>query len=139
MVTRGGRMLSTRGALAIHDLTPNDGPFLVGVGNADLTTAQLTEFLNIQGPLTPNDRLAVEKSGRGSIVRTLGVLQPMGDGSVCSLYLPNQSLSGLRFSEAGEAASGGWEWWIMNLGQALQTGADYDIAVQTFVEFNPSG
>ncbi len=139
VVTRGGRMLSARGALSIHDVVPGDGPWLVGVGNADLTTSELSEFLNLQGPLTPNDRIAVERSGRGSVVRTLGVMQPAGDGSTASHYLANQPLSGLRFSEAGEGAAGGWEWWIMNLGQDMQTGADYNVAVQSYVEFNPSG
>ncbi len=135
-MTRGGRLLSCRGSLAITGLTAGDGPFLVGLATKDLSASEIEEFLEISGPVTPSDVLNVEKSSRGSVIRTLGMLIPSGNGTVSGLFLDNRGLSGLRFSE--EAA--GWQWWILNAGaKALETGSTFVQAVQLFVEFNPSG
>ncbi len=134
-MTRGGRILSLRGSFAIFSLTAGDGPWLVGIKTADLTLAELEEYLELNGPINPGDRVSMERSGRGAVIRTLGHIVPQGDGTVASLYFDNKSLSGLKFDEE----AGGWEYWLYNLGKAMTTGAVWRQALQMFVEFNPSG
>jgi len=67
------------------------------------------------------------------------MLTPSGNGTVCGLYHDNRSLSGMRFSESGEATEAGWNLWLYNRGKALETGATWRLQHQVFVRFNPSG
>ncbi len=134
-MTRGGKLLSVRGSISMHTLTSGDGPFLVGFADKSLSLVQLEEYLELNGPVTPDVVASREIASRGSMIRTLDVLQPAGDGSTASIYLDNRSLKGLKFSEE----SAGWNGWIYNLGKAMSTGAIWNIACQFFVEFNPSG
>ncbi len=134
-MTRGGRLLSVRGSMTVQKLTAGDGPFLCGLVDRSLTTAELLEYLNIGGPVTPNEVVPSEKAARGAQVRTLGMIVPSGDGTQASLYLDNKSLSGMKFSEEGQ----GWKYWILNVGPTMTTGSLFDTAAQFFVEFNPSG
>ncbi len=136
-VLRGGKLLSVRGSIRVFSATPGDGPWMTGVMNADLTAAELLAYLVLAGPLRPDDVTVREVASRGKFVRTLGVLQPQGDGSSASIYLDDRSLKGLKFSESGEGA--GWDWWIVNLGAAMTTGASWGPVTQTFVQWNPSG
>ncbi len=137
VMTRGGTAMSVRGSISIHGLTAGDGPWQFGIMNTDITGTLLEEFLELGGPLTPNDTSGVERQSRGKKIRTLGVIAPVGNGTVAVLYLDNESLKGLRFSESGESA--GWTYYLYNLGQAMTTGATWLNAVQFFVKFNPSG
>ncbi len=123
--------------MSVHTLTAGDGPWLVGIMNTDLSLAELEAFLELGGPLTPNDITSVEVSSRGRAIRTLGVMQPTGDGTTASIYFANQSLGGLRFSESGEGA--GWTYWLFNLGKAMSDLAVWLTQVQLFVRFNKSG
>ena len=134
-MTRGGKCLSIRGGIAIHDLTPGDGPFLTGILEKGVTLALLDGYFKNEGPETPDSKLKAEIASRGKYIRTFGVLQPMGDGSVAALYLDNVSLKGMAFSEE----NAGWSYWLLNLGKALTTGSVWRSTLQTFVEFNPSG
>ncbi len=139
VVTRGGSCLSVRGSMTIHSITAGDGPWLAGYMNSDLALSELEGFLELGGPLTPADTTASEISTRGAKVRTLGVIEPTGDGTTAVLYLDNRTLSGLRFSEAGEASGAGWTYWIYNLGRVMSTGAIWVSNLQTFTRFNKSG
>lgn len=134
-MTRGGRLISVRGAVSVLSLTIGDGPFLFGLSDKALSVTEVAEFLNVNGPTTPDQVPQKEHSARGSIVRTLGIIRPSGNGAQASLYLDNRSLSGMKFSE--EAT--GWNYWIMNLGINLTSGASMFVAGQLFVEFNASG
>ncbi len=135
VMTRGGKLLSVRGAHAVHQMTAGDGPFIIGVMWKGLSTTLLEEFLEIVGPVTPSAVVPSERSNRGEDIRTLGVLTPRGDGTVCVFHMDNQSLKGLRFTEE----EAGWSWWLYNIGQQLTTGAIWTAATQCFVKFNPSG
>ncbi len=139
VVQRGGSCLSVRGSMTIHSVTPGDGPWLCGYMNSDLSLAELEAFLELGGPLTPADITAVEVASRGKMIRTLGVMVPAGNGSSAVLQLDNRTLSGLRFSETGEATGAGWSYWMYNLGPAMATGAVWVQATQTFTRFNKSG
>ena len=136
-VTRGGRLLSMRGIIAVNGLTAGNGPFKVGVMNADLSAADIQSYFNLNGPLRPDDISFTEVASRGKYIRTLGVLIPTGDGTIAALHLDNTSLKGLAFSEAGEGA--GWDHWIFNVGQALTSGASWTVSTENFLEWNPSG
>ncbi len=137
-LTRGGRALSVVGSQSISILTPGDGPFEFGIMAGDLTLTELEAYLELGGPLTPSDRAAVEVASRGRYLRRLGILVPQGNGTVACTWMPNTSLSGLRFSEAGEA-QGGWDWWLYNQGRDLTTGSSWQVSAGVFCEFNPSG
>ncbi len=134
-MTRGGRLLSVRGSYVVHSLTAGDGPLLFGIADKSLSLVQLEEYLELQGPVTPDAVPEREQSSRGAQIRTLGILQPQADGTTASQYLSNVSMSGLKFSE--EAA--GWNYWVYNPGQSMTTGSTLAVTVQFFAEFNASG
>lgn len=134
-MTRGGGIISTRGALGVRSLTISDGPFIVGIANKDLTLAELEEYLEAFGPTHPDDTTLVERTSRGRKIRILGVVVPSGDGSQGAIHLSDLALSGLRFTEE----TSGWSWWIYNLGKAMTSGAIFFIAMQSFVRWNRSG
>ncbi len=135
VMTRGGKILSMRGVIEAHSITPGDGPFMIGIADKGISLAQLEAFIENAGPVTPDETAKAEIQSRGQRIRTLGVLQPQGDGSVASLHLDNVSMKGMKFSEE----QAGWNYWLYNLGQAMTTGASWQNAIQAFVEFNPSG
>ncbi len=135
VMTRGGKLLSVRGSVAIRTLTSGDGPFMVGVAEKGLSLAQLEAYLELNGPVTPDEVANREIASRGSLIRTLGVLNHAGPGTYQSIFFDNVSLKGLKFSEENT----GWNVWLYNLGQAMTTGATMVNALQYFVEFNPSG
>ncbi len=134
-MTRGGRLLSIKGLAAIQALTAGDGPFLFGIMQQGVSTTFLKEYLEIDGPLSPDAVVPAEQSSRGAIIRVIGALIPSGDGTVAASFMNNISMKGLRFTEEGL----GWAWWLYNLGKAATTGATFQVASQCFVEFNPSG
>ncbi len=134
---RGGSILSIRGAIAIASLTAGDGPFLFGVMGGDLTLAELEAYLELGGPVRPDDLTVVEIQTRGRHIRQLGVIRPSGDGTQAILELTNVRTSALRFSESGEGS--GWKWWIYNMGVTMTTGATARLIAQSFIRFNPSG
>ncbi len=135
VMTRGGRLISVRGAAAIQTMTAGDGPHIFGIADKALSNAELLEYLALGGPVTPDAVPENEHASRGAKVRTLGALAPSGDGTTSILYLNNTSLSGLKFSE--EAT--GWKYWALNMGSTMTTGSTLEIALQFFVEFNASG
>ncbi len=136
VMTRGGKLLSVRGAPSIRNLTAGDGPFLYGIAQKSLDLAQLTEYLELQGPVTPDAVPEKERAERGKLIRTLGIIVPLADGTVgAGEFLRNVSLSGFVFTEE----SAGWNHWIYNIGRTMTTGATWAYSMQFFAEFNPSG
>ncbi len=134
-MTRGGKLLSVRGTSNVRSLTAGNGPFQFGIADKAISLAQLEAYLELNGPVTPDEVASREIASRGSMIRTLGILEPSGDGTVAALFLDNVSLKGLKFGEE----SAGWTLWLYNLGIALTTGATWVNTLQFFVEFNPSG
>lgn len=121
--------------MGIHELTAGNGPFMFGIMQKGLSTTLLEEYLELSGPVTPSEVVKAERATRGEDLRTLGILMPRGDGTTCAVYMDNQTLRGLRFSEE----EAGWSWWLYNLGKVLDTGAIWTVTTQCFVHFNPSG
>ncbi len=107
----------------------------------DLTLAELEAFLELDGPLTPNDIAGMEIASRGRVIRSIGTLDPTPGSAKSSIDLENYALKGLKFSETGEAGQGGWNWWVYNISDttAMTTGAEVVFQARNFVEWNPSG
>ena len=135
VMTRGGTLLSLRIQAAIQTLSAGDGPHSLWVVNADLTLAEFEEYLEIQGPIHPDDTTNVERASRGKKVRIVGFLSPVGDGTVSTLIVQNLSMSGLRWSEE----SAGLAYICYNEGKAMTAGASLSGSAQWFVEWNRSG
>ncbi len=134
-MTRGGSLISGQMAFVASGLTAGDGPFLCGIANKSLDISELNEYLTIQGPVEPTAVPQVERSTRGKLLRKLGMAAPVGDGSVAVLYVDNRSLSGLRFNEE----SAGWNYFVMNLGRDLTTGATMNVQADLFLRWTKSG
>ncbi len=136
-VTRGGKLISTNIFGGIAGLVEGEGPFLFGVMNADYTLAELEEYLELSGPLTPNDKIGVERASRGQFIRRIGVIGP--GIAQAKVSLPNYSMRGLAFAETGES-TGGWEWWFYNLGPAASAGSQIaHLFADHYVHWNKSG
>ncbi len=133
-------MLSVTGQSSIAGLTAGDGPWLFGVMQGDLSLAELEVYLEQNGPITPADIALSEVASRGKYIRKLGSLIAVGDGTVAVAFLDHKSLSGLKAPETAETlGSGGWAWWLYNVGTQMTTGATWKVIVDHFVRFNPSG
>ncbi len=140
-VTRGGRLLSSTIAGGLDSGTLGDPKLAFGIMNGDFTQAELEAFLELNGPLSPALIAESEIASRGRHIRTLGVIDPSPGSAAGVIFLENKSLSGLVFSEAGEGADPGWDWWIYNLSPttAMTTGGLFGFSARNFVEWNPSG
>ncbi len=130
-MTASGKMLSLRGSLAIHDIVAGDGPWEAYLMNKSISLAELDEYLEAAGPVSPEDTANAELAGRGRRIRYLGLLIPTGDGTVAGLSLMNLSTSGLRFS----SLSGGWQWAVYNRGKAMSTGAIFRVRMTDFIQW----
>ncbi len=134
-MTRGGGVISLRGAMSVSVLAAGDGPFVVGIANKDLTLAELSAYLEQHGPVHPDDTTNVEVRSRGRKIRKLGLIVPRGDGTQGAMFLKDVAISGLRFSE--EAA--GWSYWLYNMGKDMTTGALWLVQMDQFVRWNRGG
>ncbi len=133
-VTRGGKIISSTFLGGINTFTSGNGPLIWGIFDSTMTSAQVEAYLENEGPLAPTDTAKAEIATRGKNLRILGVLTP----SLNIASLVNRKMSGLRFAEVDESASG-WTTFIYNLGPALDTGAEFDLLAVHFVQWNPSG
>ncbi len=133
-VTRDGKMLSYSANGGLNNFTSGEGPVLWGVCSSDLSLAELEQYLELEGPLSPADLVGQERASRGKNIRILGTLTFQRD----SIELMNHKMSGLKFAESSET-TGGWSTFAYNLGAALTTGALIEILERVFVEWNPSG
>ncbi len=134
-------MLSTTLYGGLNAGTAGDPHILFGVMVGDLSLAELEAFLELDGPLTPNDIPGMKIASRGRVIRSLGVLDPSPGSGKASIDLKDVSLKGLAFSETGEADAGGWDWWVYNISDTtpMTTGAEVVFQARNFVEWNPSG
>ncbi len=141
VVTRGGRLLSSTIQGGINAGTAGDPHLIWGIMAGDFSLAELEEFLELDGPLTPDDKVAMERASRGRYIRSLGCLDPTPGSAKSTIDLDNVPLKGLRFAEAGESSPAGWDWWIYNISDttAMTTGAEVVFQARNFVDWNLSG
>ena len=133
-MTRGGKLVSGTFAVAIAALTAGDGPFMFGVADKRLSLAQLTAYLEANGPVSPDSLTAMEATSRGKYVRPIGIVNPEAGGTTASLFVKDRSLSGLRFTEE----NAGWNYYLYNIGRAVTTGATWTTWSALYAKFNPS-
>ncbi len=140
-VTRGGKMLSSSIQGSLFGGTSGDPSVQWGVANGDITLAELEAFLELDGPKSPAEISEGEIASRGRYIRTLGVLSPDPANRHVMIDIDNESLKGLKFSESGEPAVPGWNWWFYNQhpSAAMTTGGVVIMQCRNFVEWNPSG
>ncbi len=136
-VTRGGKILSTTILGGLKNAVAGE-IVLYGIMNADYSLAELEEFLELAGPLSPNDKVGMERASRGQNIRVLGSMGPGIENAKIELH--NKSMSGLKFAETGES-TGGWEWWFYNPDVSALSAASQlaHFWAKHFVQWNPSG
>ncbi len=134
-------MLSSTISGGINAGTAGNPHLMWGLMNGDFSLAELEEFLELDGPLTPDDKIGQERASRGRFIRTLGVLDPSPGSAKSVIDLHDVPLKGLKFSEAGESSPTGWDWWIYNVSDTtpMTTGAEVVFQARNFVDWNPSG
>ncbi len=140
-VTRGGKMLSSSIHGSLHGGTAGDPPLLLCLVRGDMTQAEAEAYLELDGPGSPELISESEVATRGRLIRRLAVLSPDPGSSRNVISLTNHSMKGLKFSETGEGAKGGWQWFVYNISaaKAYTTGAFCEVQVSNFIEWNPSG
>ncbi len=141
VMTRGGRLLSGSFHGGVEEGTELDPTLLWEIIRGDLTLAELEEYLELNGPTTPELVTESKRATRGAIIRVLGSLSVNSRNAKSVVDMRNHSLSGLKFSESGEGVSGGWNYFVYNTSSQnpMATGAFFACQVQLFVEWNPSG
>ncbi len=134
-------MLSSTIAGGIDGGAASNPALAWGVMNGDLSLVELEAFLELDGPITPVLKPESEIASRGRYIRSLGTISLDTSNPNSQVFLENVPLKGLEFSESGEGANPGWDWWVYNTSSAapLTTGATLSLQCRNFVEWNPSG
>ncbi len=128
-LTDGGTLIKSRTYQFIRDIDVNDGPFLVGVAGADLDVNEIAGYYILDGPQGLTHKAANEIVPRGRHIRTLGYLNPSeiaAGGVIAGAF---DILTKLGFHED----EGGYDYFIMNLGNDLVTGSTWEVTHEDFV------
>ncbi len=135
--TRGGSCISISVQASILAMTAGDGPHALYLKKTDVSRAEFEAYIELNGPLSPEDTTASEVATRGARIRYIDMLLPCGNGTVSALSVKNMAMSGLRWSETSEG--GGLNFALYNLGQSMSTGSSFNVTAQLFVRWNRSG
>ncbi len=138
-MTRGGTIISSTIAASFIGGVSGEAPILWGIARGDLTAAEIEEYLEIQGPLTPSDKVGTERASRGSAVRALGVLEPFARSAVSQI--PGSFHKNMRIRLTFSEEELGWQWWAHNMSNTAFSAGSQTLRVvaQHFVKFNKSG
>ncbi len=108
--------ISMDARLAIRNLTPGEGPIVVGVAHGDYTAAEIEECLEAVASWDRGDKIAQEQAGRK--VRTVGVFAGALAEESLNQGMPIRTRLGFML-EPGTTL----DWWAWNKsGAALTTG-----------------
>ncbi len=121
----GYRIIKTVWSATVIGLTVGEGVGLVlGIANNDLSAAEIEESLETNGPVNRGDRDREELAGR--FTKIIGESRDITNGA--NVELPVVGPNGgapvetiLRWSFP--LGTGGWKWFIYNLGTGVTTGA----------------
>ncbi len=140
-MSRGGRILSISLHGGVEEGTALDPTLIYGIMSGDMSLAELEEYLELDGPTTPELVTESERATRGARIRVLGAVSVNSANAASVIAIQNRSMSGLKFAESGEGTSGGWKWFVYNTSNqnSMTTGAFFAAQAQLFVEWNPSG
>ncbi len=130
------RLIKIAGAIQIEGMTALNGPIIAGICNGELTVGEVAEAF-LSEPKNTNDRAALERSQRAVfplVVASSGGIVPWGDvqgqgqglssgAAICSYEKT------LRWTFANPD---GWNYFVINMGAALDTGAQVQILGKHF-------
>ncbi len=139
-MTRGGTLISTTLAVSFIGPVSGEAPVLYGIARKDLTAAEVEEYLEIGGPVTPSDIVGMERASRGRSVKTLGVIGPGRQVSEVA-EIPSEFLQNVRIAMRFSEEEAGWDYWALNLSTSAFSAGSQSLrfVAQHFVRFNPSG
>ncbi len=101
------------------------------LADGDLTTAEIEEALEAQGPLGPNDNVLSEQAMR-PVFRVDGHFEVSGADPIATGAVNTAILVGSVNPRWTFARTKSWNWVIFNTGSALTTGATVKILAKDF-------
>lgn len=137
-MTRGGTMISTTVQAVVNLRDSNDGPYLFGVADKDLTAAEIEKYLALNGPVSPSDTIGAERASRGKKIRELGLIGSDGFDLI-SAGPTSLSLRNTKVRLAFREDTAGWNWWLRLLSPDISSGSNLRVYADSFVEFKPFG
>ncbi len=107
-----------------------DGPLSIWIANGDLTLAEMTETLDLIGPLDRSDRISMERAER--YVTQLGVISFVEASSGISQLFPADGGIAEKTIRWTFSNGKGWSFLIFNEGTALTTGGVVHLRAKHF-------
>lgn len=103
-----------------------EGPLLVGIAHASMTAAEIEEYLEITGPLSPEDNAAMEKASRGKFIRILGIIGQETDRASGE---PFREFRDVKLNLSIRDDDKGFVWWTYNMDHSnpLTTGSEISV------------
>lgn len=71
-------LITVSGVVFVDGFVLGEGPLMVGLATANMSTVELAAAINIEGPVSPGDDNAYASADRGRAIRHLGVVGPTG-------------------------------------------------------------
>ncbi len=114
-ITQNFAAIMWQGGVGLTGWTTGEGPLLYGIMDADLSLAELEEYLELNGPIRANQVPQSEKAKRP--VQVIGIVGGPGD----PVWHPKVQTRLPAFRE-----DVGWAFWVYNMGPAaLSTGSTF--------------
>ncbi len=108
--------ISQDARVGLRNLTPGEGPIVVGVAHSDYTAAEIEECLEAVTSWDRGDKIALEQAGRK--VRTVGTFSGVNAEEVLNNGMPVRTRLGFMLEPGTTLA-----WWAWNKsGATLTTG-----------------
>ncbi len=121
-ITEDFRMLKTKVFASIQDATAveGDGPMIIGICNGELSASEVTECINAEGPLGPDDAVPRERAERA--VFPMFAIGFQDDAS--PMHIVNNDGNPIVHKNPWTYRNAnGWNWFAFNMGgSALTTG-----------------
>ena len=122
------RLISADLTWSLHELTPGEGPILVGLTLSSLTAAQVLEAIDAS-PTNRGDRIALERTSRP--VRDVGSFPGVAASEVLADGRPIRTKLRFKMSENQNLE----QFAVNRSGAALTTGALLEVSGKVFAEW----
>lgn len=131
-ITKDFRMLKTEVFSTLDGLTAGEGEGLIlGLARGDLSTTEIQEAIQTNGPLGPNETEDEEEAKRPVWILGGGDVSP---GSETKRMIANE-FGGAKMTGKPRwtfQESDSWNWFVYNLGITLTTGANVRIFAKNY-------
>ncbi len=126
-LTEDFRLLKSEVVALVNNLTTTQGEGLIfGICNGELSATEVDECIEAAGPLDRNDRVSSERAMRN--VKILGVLKKNAGADGEGFFEDEGGTRILRSKHRWTYSNPeGWDWFIINIGGSLTTGATLQI------------